>query len=156
MSRTKTNQLHRLDIRRYSYSELEGAKVVELTLNNYTQKIKVTTTPCNYGKVRHWFVCPYCSGRCAIIYQANSGLACRKCYKLCYASENKTKSDRAIDGAVKLNRRLGFTGDIYCYGKKPKGMHWKTFRKLVAKRNDYSTSFWNGVGLWMGRRFKLN
>ena len=155
MSRTKTNQLKRVDIRKYSYSELVGASGVEMTLDNHTEKLRVTTTPCNYGKVRHWFVCPYCSGRCAIVYLGKSGFACRKCYGLCYASENKTKSDRAIDGAVKFNKRLGFTGDIDCYGKKPKGMHWKTFRKLVARRNDYSTSFWNGIGLWTMRHFKI-
>ena len=67
MSRTKTNQLRRVDIRKYSYSELEGATGVEMTLDNHTEKVKVTTTPCNYRKVRHWFVCPYCSGRCAIV-----------------------------------------------------------------------------------------
>jgi len=41
---------------------------------------------------------------------------------------------------------------IDCWGDKPKGMHKKTFNKLLAKRDDYSDIFWCNLGLWMGRR----
>jgi hypothetical protein len=71
---------------------------------------------------------------------------------LAYPVENKTRSDRAIDGAFKFNQRLGFDGDIDCLGDKPKGMHWKTFNKLVARRNDYSQLFLCGMSSWMARR----
>jgi hypothetical protein len=127
-----------------------GDNAYEAEING--QKIELTTTPCNYGKSRYWFVCPYCKGRKATLYLGNSGLACRKCYRLAYPVENKTRSNRAIDGAFKINDRLKFSGDIDCLGDKPKGMHEKTFNKLLAKRGDYSSIFWGNIGLWMGRR----
>lgn len=146
MAKTKTNQLRRIDIRGMNISN----DAVALMIND--KRIELTSTPCNYGKSRYWFTCPYCKGRKATLYFGNSGLACRKCYGLCYSVENKTRSDRAIDGAFKINNRLKFEGDIDCWGDKPKGMHWKTFNRLIEKRDGYSQFFWGNIGLWMGRR----
>lgn len=154
MSRTKTNQLHRVDVRGKNF--IDDQHQADYYHKGEWHTVQLSQTICNYGRHRHWFICPYCHERKAVLYFGGSGLACRKCYRLAYPVENMTKANRAIDGAVKVNDRLKFEGDIDCLGDKPKGMHWKTFRKLVAKRDDYSASFWNGVGVWIGRRFKLN
>jgi hypothetical protein len=100
-------------------------------------------------------VCPYCEKKKAVLYLGNSGLACRKCYRLCYSIENKTKSNRAIDGTFKVNQKIGCDGAIDDLVFKPKGMHWKTFRKLLAKRGNYSQTFYSGVCLFINRRFGL-
>ena len=150
MAKAKTNQLRRVDIRGINIGD--NATAVEYKIDGWTYRVNLTTTPCNYGKARYWFVCRYCNGRKATLYLGNSGLACRKCYRLAYPVENKTRSDRAIDGAFKINDRLKFKGDISCLGDKPKGMHWKTFNRLIEKRDDYSAIFWGSLGLWMARR----
>lgn len=153
MTKAKTIQLPRVDIRGM---EVKNKSVgVKITINNHAQQIDLTTTPCHYGRERYWFICPYCLSRKAILYLGGSGLACRKCYRLSYSIENKTRSDRAIDGAFKINRRLGFDGDIDCLGKKPKGMHWQTFINLIKRRNNYSLVFWEAIGLYMNRRFGI-
>lgn len=95
MTKTKTNQLQRVDIRGVSVGD--NATAIEYDINGQFHRADLTTTVCNYGKVRYWFVCPYCEKRRAILYLGNSGLACRTCYRLCYSIENKTKSNRAID-----------------------------------------------------------
>lgn len=153
MTKTKTNQLQRVDIRGVSVGD--NATAIEYDINGQFHRVDLTTTACNYGKVRYWFVCPYCEKRRAILYLGNSGLACRTCYRLCYSIENKTKSNRAIDGAFKVNQKIGCDGAIDDFCIKPKGMHWKTFRKLLAKRGNYSQTFYSGVGLFINRRFGL-
>lgn len=150
MAKAKTNQLRRVDIRGMNIGE--NTCGMRVSVGNYSTFLDVTSTPCNYGKARYWFVCPYCKGRKATLYLGNSGLACRKCYRLAYPVENKTRSDRAIDGAFKINDRLKFEGAIDCWGDKPKGMHEKTFNRLLAKREDYSDIFLCNLGLWMARR----
>lgn len=154
MTKAKTNQFQKIDIRGMDIGE--RAVAVRITLNNHTQQIELTTTPCNYGNVRYWFVCPCCKGRCAIVYLGDDGLACRKCYRLVYEIENETKADRAIGQAYKINHRLKFAGYVDCLGDKPKGMHWQTFSKLIAKRNAYNRVFFSHIGLWMERKFKID
>ena len=150
MAKTKTNQLQRVDIRGVSVGD--NATAIEYDINGQFTRVDLTTTACNFGKHRYWFTCPYCKGRKATLYLGNSGLACRKCYRLAYPVENKTRSDRAVYCAFKINDLLGFTGDIDCLGDKPKGMHWKTFNRLIEKRDDYSEIFLVNLGLWMARR----
>ncbi len=148
MTKATTNLLQRVDIRGLGGLG-DNTKAVEIN----GQRIELTTTACHYGKHRYWFTCPNCWGRVAVLYLGNGGLACRKCYRLAYSIENKTRSDRAIDGAFKINHRLKFSGgmDDFVFNK-PKGMHSKTFNKLLAKRGDYSDIVWGNIGLWMGRR----
>jgi len=69
--------------------------------DNYTQekkdfdyKIPLTTTHCNYGGKRYWFICPwykngnYCGKRVGVLYKDGDYFACRHCYNLTYASRN--------------------------------------------------------------------
>ncbi|OHB59793.1 MAG: hypothetical protein A2173_00840 [Planctomycetes bacterium RBG_13_44_8b] len=60
-------------------------------------KVQLTTTPCNFGGVRYWFICPlgkngvYCGRRVAKLYCAPGGnyYGCRHCYDLSYESRNE-------------------------------------------------------------------
>jgi len=64
----------------------------------YDYKIQLTTTPCNFGGVRYWFICPlskngvYCGRRVAKLYKAPGGnyFGCRHCYNLSYESRNES------------------------------------------------------------------
>lgn len=50
------------------------------------QVLNVTTTPCNFGGKRHWFVCPSCKRRVGTLYRLpiQDALFCRKCHNLTY------------------------------------------------------------------------
>jgi hypothetical protein len=64
----------------------------EKTDCNY--KIPLTTTPCNFGGKRFWFICPwyvnsrYCGRRVGVLYLSDKYFACRHCYNLTYSSRN--------------------------------------------------------------------
>ncbi len=61
---------------------------------NFDYKIPLTTTACNYGGKRYWFICPwyksgvYCGKRVGVLYKDGDYFACRHCYNLTYASRN--------------------------------------------------------------------
>ena len=62
-------------------------------------------------------------------------------YDLPYASQHGTVYDRMLEQARKVRRRLGAPENL-CEPlgpwHKPKGMHWKTFSRLVAQEQSYN------------------
>ena len=94
-------------------------------------------TPCTYGGTRAWWLCPTCGRRVAILYIGKTP-ACRHCYRLAYRSERETTSDRATRQINKLRDRLDWEpGFLNGNGPKPKGMHWRTFRRLQSRHDAY-------------------
>jgi hypothetical protein len=69
---------------------------------DYDYKVQLTTTPCNFGGVRYWFICPlsrngvYCGRRVAKLYCApgKNYYGCRHCYNLSYESRNECRLGR--------------------------------------------------------------
>lgn len=69
---------------------------------DYDYKVQLTTTPCNFGGVRYWFICPlskngvYCGRRVAKLYCAPGAnyYGCRYCYNLSYESRNESRLGR--------------------------------------------------------------
>ena len=122
----------------------------------YDYSIPLTYTMPHYGGKRWWFICPaeQCGRRVSVLYLGNI-LACRQCWGLAYASQNKACYERQIDKAFKLATTLGLEGNIIdgFYGKKPKGIHWKTYhRKCAALEQAATTSMlqnpvWNNKNL---------
>lgn len=55
--------------------------------------IELTTTPCNLGGVRYWFICPlskrgvYCGRRVGVIYAIGKWFGCRHCGDIAYQSQ---------------------------------------------------------------------
>jgi len=89
----------------------------------YDYKISLTSTPCHFGGVRYWFICPlsvngvYCGRRTGTLYIASGGnyFGCRHCYNLSYQSRNEPRFARPggmfyplkLDGQVeKLNDKI--------------------------------------------------
>lgn len=66
---------------------------------DYDYTISLTTTPCNFGGKRYWFICPlslngvYCGRRVGTLYLASGGnyFGCRHCYDLSYESRNESR-----------------------------------------------------------------
>lgn len=89
------------------------------------QHVPILTTDCNYGGQRHWFGCPGCGKRVAVLYLRNRGFACRKCNRVAYASQSADGLDRTWRKQSKIERRLGGNW------QRPKGMHQSTHDRLL-------------------------
>lgn len=70
----------------YSKTKDDGSK------KEFDYKIQLTTTPCNYGGQRYWFICPLvkdgevCGRRVRVLYKGGDYFGCRHCYNLSYES----------------------------------------------------------------------
>lgn len=105
------------------------------------QSVPVVYTSCNYGGGRPWFLCPRCSKRVAILYGADKLFLCRHCYQLPYDSQQRGNLDRLIDKKHKLGEAIF---QHYEYGEgwgKKKGLHWKTYNKLLKKYEDTEAAY---------------
>jgi hypothetical protein len=107
-----------------SYRKASTGEVVE-------QRVQTQTSTCHLGGKRHWFTCPRCSKRVAVLYAPGKYFACRQCEGLGYATQKEGAGDRATTRADKIRKRLGWMpGILNGEGDKPKGMHWKTYKRL--------------------------
>jgi hypothetical protein len=91
-------------------------------------------TPCRYGGERVWWRCPGfgCGRRVAVLF-GGAVYACRHCHQLAYRSQRETPEDRATRHANKLRVQLGWKKGIFNpTGCKPKGMHWRTYWRLLS------------------------
>ena len=98
------------------------------------ERVVIDRTPCNFGGERQWFRCPHCDRRVAVLYGADVRFLCRHCYGLPYGSQQETYLDRMMRKARKIRGRLGADSDLDMpIWEKPKGMHQKTFDRLVKE-----------------------
>jgi hypothetical protein len=90
---------------------------------------------CHFGGARKWFLCPArgCDRRVAVLYGGGI-FACRHCHQLAYESQREKPHYRALSRAQKIHVRLGGSGAVGDgLPPKPKGMHWKTYRRLAHR-----------------------
>jgi len=92
------------------------------------QTVLLAHTSCALGGSRPWFICPYCQRRVAVIIVDGPHVACRHCLNLTYTVCNEDHIHRSWRRADKYKSKLGGE-DVYLY-MKPKGMHWKTWKRL--------------------------
>jgi hypothetical protein len=101
------------------------------------ERIDLATTPCQYGGERPWFVCPSCQQRRAVLYLVGDRFRCRCCHDLVYSSTRVTPGARAQRRADAVRAQLGDGSGRRIPGlvdlPKPKGMHWRTYRRLRAE-----------------------
>jgi hypothetical protein len=94
----------------YTITDRDGNKT------DYDYKIALTTTPCNFGGVRYWFICPlsvngnFCGRRVGTLYLGPGGkyFGCRHCYNLSYESRNETRSGMfgAFGGVLRTEKKI--------------------------------------------------
>lgn len=98
-------------------------------------QIRLFKQPCNFGGYRHYFECPRgCGRKVTSLYLAEDDCACRGCLALSYTTQLEDQPDRAFRQAVRARQGLGGSSSIMePLPSKPKGMHWKTYRKLLDK-----------------------
>lgn len=102
--------------------------------------VQLTTTDCNLGGYRQWFLCPAsgCGRRVACLYGGRI-FACRHCHRLSYSSQREDASDRAGRRADRIRAKLEWEpGFLNGPGDKPKGMHWRTFERLCVEHDAWA------------------
>lgn len=76
----------------YTQTERNGEQ------KSFDYKVKLTTTSCNYGGKRYWFICPLskdgvpCNRRVGVLYKSSDYFGCRHCYDLTYNSRNENRN----------------------------------------------------------------
>jgi hypothetical protein len=102
-----------------------------------TDTLYLDSTHCHLGGDRHWFLCPDCQERKAILYLIDSKFSCRKCHNLTYQSQNETVDDRRRRKARKIISKFGASNSLLeTILEKPKGMHYSKFQELFQKLQD--------------------
>jgi hypothetical protein len=98
-------------------------------------RITLTTRPQPFGGRRWFFVCPRTGANAAKLHLPSGAytFACRKAYRLGYRSQRETPNDRALSRAFALRGKIGGKGRIGGYIEKPKGMHWRTFKRAKER-----------------------
>jgi hypothetical protein len=110
------------------YSVVNGFTNLNYTVNDKpsNQRIALTQTPCNYGGVRQWFVCPVRGERVAVLFLRAGRFACRHCQRIAYASQSDDAMGRAWRKQATIEAKLGPNWT------RPKGMHRATRQRLLA------------------------
>jgi hypothetical protein len=96
-----------------------------------------TTTP-RFGGQRLWIVCPCCRTRAGVLYFFDDTIRCARCARQVrvYGQQMATPQSQHVRRAIELRRTLGaddFAADYEL--KRPKGMHWTTFWRVVDRIN---------------------
>ncbi len=114
--------------------------------------VHLVWTGCNLGGKRAWFLCPAsgCGRRVAILYSGRV-FACRHCLKLAYESQRENVGDRAMRRADTIRSRLGWhPGIANPPGDKPKGMHWRTYLRLMTEYQTFAQTSWTDTARRLG------
>ena len=79
---------------------------------DFDYKVQLTTTSCNYGGVRYWFVCSltkngnYCGRRVGVLYKSGDYFGCRHCYDLVYKSNRDKYPVTSIPELEELEKNI--------------------------------------------------
>ena len=101
--------------------------------------VPLAWTPCYFGGMRTWLLCPECGRRCAKLYRLPGcwSAICRRCARLTYTCQAENRSRRATRRARKVRERLGGGPNVLLpLPPKPPRMHWRTYARLVARYHD--------------------
>ncbi len=97
-------------------------------------KISLTTTPCNYGGVRYWFVCPlykngqYCGKRVGVIYSIGKWFGCRHCGEIAYSAQMRGGRFRGSSVSIPDIERAEKEVKRYYYNGKPTRKYKRVMR----------------------------
>lgn len=138
----------RLSISRYRDQLRQTGKASSIEVNYsyrgkaHSYSIRLDKTACHFGHYRHWWLCPSCSKRVAVLYCAGA-YVCRHCLSVPYGSQLQQPIDRLFSRADAIRQRLGWqSGIAHGSGTKPKGMHSKTFDRLVNEHDRLTAKIW--------------
>ncbi len=110
-------------LRVYYTSTIRGEK------HKMDYKIRLTTTQPHYGGRRFWFICSLMGKKTSVLYSppGSKWFASRYAYRLKYQSQSEGPFDRAVSRKFRLQDKIG--GENHY--RRPKGMHEKTYQRLL-------------------------
>lgn len=117
-------------------------------------KIPLTTTPCNYGGVRYWLVCPlikngqYCGKRVGVLYSVGKYFGCRHCGEIAYAAQMKGGTFRGSSVSIPDIERAEKEIKRYYYRGKPT----RKYRRVMKMRDKIDRDF-IGLAARLDKRF---
>ena len=118
------------DVIRLSYRARAG----EGPWQEIDEAVAILWRSCRFGGERPFFLCPGCARPVLKLCGAGARFRCRRCYRLGYASSREREHDRALRRANKLRQRLGGEpGMAYLIASRPKGMHRRTYDRMVGE-----------------------
>ena len=109
-------------------------------------RVRLTATDCHFGGVRWWFSCPECHLRVGKLYRPprQQKYACRHCHNLSYRSRQVSGCVKEVHlGRIrKCAKKLGEGryALVSPIPSRPKGMHHKTYYRLVMELLETETA----------------
>lgn len=129
----------------------DDEEVVELSKGQWSTTLKLTRTPSGFGGSCAFWLCPHCGRRARYLYFKDLGFLCRKCAKLNYACQQRTRSciNHYWDGLKLARERLGWVPPFdvcpaefpHVTPDKPKGMHRRTYYRHLARYMRYQEKY---------------
>lgn len=103
------------------------------------------------GGQRTYLVCPTCRQRADLLYRAPH-LACRKCHRLGYASENEDRIGRSVRAIEKRRRRLGQQGFgiLDPLPRRRRWMRWATYLRDIRATREREQAHWAATARALG------
>ncbi len=113
--------------------EYSATLVLDYTLNGspVTQRIRLAASPCRFGGVRWLAICPNTGRRVAHLYIGASGAFSRHAYGLAFDSQRECALDRSLRRRGKALAKL--KTDDPMLTPRPKGMHFRTYERLLEE-----------------------
>ena len=111
-------------------------------------RVPLETTRPNYGGRRWWFRCPATGRRVAKLNSPPGGgiFASRRAYGLAYQSQRERSYERALTRTQAIRIKLGGDPSLaITFPDKPKGMWWRTYRRLKEQAREAELQSWLGV-----------
>ncbi|MFH1353826.1 MAG: hypothetical protein ABIH36_00905 [bacterium] len=106
-------------------------------------RIGLATTPCNYGGMRYWFICPltkggrHCGRRVGVIYSIGKWFGCRHCGEIAYNSQMSGGRFRGSSVCIPDIEKAELEVKRYYYGGKPT----RKYRRVLKMDEKLNMSF---------------
>src|SRR5262249_31804130 len=123
-------------------------------------RIPLTWPQPHYGGRRYWFCCAGTGKRATKLFLPRGGhrFLSREAYRLCYACQRGTQTDRLMSKAHRVHRALGRKGDPLEEDApdKPKGMQWRTYERKLAAWTEAVEAADEAFARWIGRQLRMS
>ena len=117
--------------------------------------VRLSSLPLNYGGRRWYMHCPFTGQRVLVLYKwpgidrfcARNAIRPRPTY----ASQRASGNGRIIEQRWALRRRLrDDISNLFGEPIRPKGMHWQTFERYLARDAELANREWRYFARFMG------
>lgn len=102
-------------------------------------RVYLTSTPCNYGGKRYWFICPglinniACNRRVGVLYSAGKYFLCRHCGSLIYEQQTKSGVYRGSTVSIPQIERAREEAKRITY----KGKYTRKYRRYLRLSDNF-------------------